>query len=663
MPKSAPVAVQVPQTDKLGKIRAVVDALAAGAATRVDLQRVTKFSERHVNYAIASGKVLGLLAELRKTDVGLTARGSELARTTAGSADEKALLFRAVVESPGIKKIAPTLLGPTGPSRQHLAERIRALARISRSTADRRAQALLAWRKQLIAPQAALPFTRRPAGEQLHLATPFQLSQAMINDLYRDNPWWTGEKGMVLPAVRRDFVETIHRRLALRLAPIVVVRGPRQVGKTTAQLQVIEDLLTRGVSPNQILRVQCDALPEITRLSEPILRIIEWYERHILQSSLNAAAHAGRPTFLFLDEVQNLSDWAVQLKHLVDNATTQAVVTGSSALRIEQGRDSLAGRINTIEVGTLTIREIAAIRFGSRIPAVLGEGNLEELARKDTWLSLREHGNKHRELRDKAFEAFSERGGYPLVQKNATAPWPDVAYQLNETVIKRVIQHDLRVGDRGRKRDPFLLQELFRLACRYAGQAPSVTLFVREIQNALKGNIGPQRVRHYLDFLDRALLLRMVRPLELRLKRTRGEPKLCLADHGLRASWLQEVVPLGSEGLARLPHLADLAGRLAESIVGAYLHTFGGLGLSYFPERDDEPEVDFVLTLGPSRIPLEVKFCRTIREPEHTRGLCSFMDRKVYNAPFGVLITQADDVTVADERIVCLPLSTLLLLR
>ncbi len=302
MPKSSPIRLQVPQTDKLGKVRAVVDALAAGAATRVDLQRVTRLSERHLNYAIASGKVLGLLAELRKKDVALTAKGSELARTTVGGADEKAVLFRAVVSSPAMKRIAPTLLGRTGPSRHQLAERIRHLARVSKSTAERRAQALLAWRKQLVGPQAALPFARRPAGEHLHLATPFELSEAMINDLYRDNPWWKGEKGMVLPLVRRDFVETIHRRLQLKLAPIVVVRGPRQVGKTTAQLQVIDDLLSRGISPNQILRVQCDALPEITRLSEPILRIVEWYERHILLSSLNASAHAGQPTYLFLDD-------------------------------------------------------------------------------------------------------------------------------------------------------------------------------------------------------------------------------------------------------------------------------------------------------------------------------------------------------------------------
>ncbi len=655
--------LQIPQTDKLSKVRAVVDALAAGASTRVDLQRVTKFSPRHVNYALTAGKVLGLLSELRTADVALTAQGSELARTTLGSTEEKAVLFQAVTNSPVMKKLAPNLLGPQGPTRDQLAARIRDLGHTSQNTAERRAQAILAWRKQLLAAQAAFPFARRQPGEQMNRATPFQLSQAMINDLHRDNPWWKGEKGIVLPSVRRDFVDTIHRRLTLRLAPIVVVRGPRQVGKTTAQLQVIDDLLARGLSPTQILRVQCDALPELTRLSEPILRIVEWYESHVLGKSLNAAAHANQPTFLFLDEVQNLADWAVQLKHLVDNVTTQVVVTGSSALRIEQGRDSLAGRINTIEVGTLTLREIAAIRFGSRIPAALGEGNVEELSRKEAWVALREHGLHYRDIRDKAFDAFADRGGYPLVHKNATAPWPDVASQLNETVIKRVIQHDLRVGERGRKRDPSLLQELFRLACRYAGQAPSVTLFVREIQHALKGNVGPQRVRHYLDFLDRALLLRMVRPLEIRLKRTRGEPKLCLADHGLRASWLQEMVPLAAANLARHPHLFDLAGRLAESIVGAYLHTFTGVGLAYFPERRDEPEVDFVLTLGTARIPMEVKYCRTLNDADDTRGLRSFMDKQVYNAPFGVLVTQTDDLAAQDERIVSVPLSTLLLLR
>ncbi|MCL6542816.1 MAG: AAA family ATPase [Roseiflexus sp.] len=61
-------------------------------------------------------------------------------------------------------------------------------------------------------------------------------------------------------------------------------------------------------------------------------------------------------------------DWAAQLKALVDHHTLRVVVTGSSALRIEAGRDSLAGRITTIELGTLRLREIAALRQNEQIP-------------------------------------------------------------------------------------------------------------------------------------------------------------------------------------------------------------------------------------------------------------------------------------------------------
>ncbi len=489
------------------------------------------------------------------------------------------------------------------------------------------------------------------------------ISDVLMRDLQRDNPWWSGEPTMPLPPVERDLVRVIRKRLRLGLAPIIVVRGPRQVGKTTAQLQVINRLLSEGVEPRRIFRVQCDDLPELMRLHEPVLRLMDWYEAAILKETLNTAAHAGRPAFLFLDEVQNLTDWDVQLKHLVDNSTLQSVITGSSALRIERGRDSLAGRINTIEVGTLSLAEIAAIRFHETLDTPLRENGLEALVRKDFWVELRELGRSRSEMRNRAFGAFSERGGYPFVHAHPDAPWSDVADQLNETVIRRVIQHDLRTGDRGRKRDPALLEELFRLACRYAGQSPGVDLFAREAQRALSANVGVQRVRHYLDFLNATLLLRLVQPLEIRLKKRRGAAKICLADHGLRASWLQEEVPLAPERLAELPHLADLAGRIAESVTGAFLCTIGGLDVAHFPERPTEPEVDFVLTLGATRIPLEVKYRRYVNAMADTEGLRSFLEKTAYNAPFGLLVTEDDGVRVDDPRIVALPLSSFLMLR
>jgi len=167
------------------------------------------------------------------------------------------------------------------------------------------------------------------------------------------------------------------------------------------------------------------------------------------------------------------------------------------------------------------------------------DNGLDQLKDESFWIELARRGREKANERDEAFRFFSERGGYPLVHEKADLDWAVLADQLNETVIKRVIQHDLRLGDRGRKRDAPLLEEVFRLACRYVGQSPGQSILAREVPRALHADVGPARVLQYLGFLNDTLLLRLIEPLEIRLERRRGNAKICLADHGLRASWLQ----------------------------------------------------------------------------------------------------------------------------
>jgi len=130
----------------------------------------------------------------------------------------------------------------------------------------------------------------------------------------------------------------------------------------------------------------------------------------------------------------------------------------------------------------------------------------------------------------------------------------------------------------------------------------------------------------------------------------------------LRASWLQEVVPLHAEGLERQPHLHDLAGHIAESTVGYFLSSITNLKVAHFPERPAEREVDFVLTIDEQRIPVEVKY-RSHVTWEDTKGVRSFIEKSVYNAPFGIVVTLSDEPATDDPRIMSIPLSTLLLLR
>ncbi len=490
------------------------------------------------------------------------------------------------------------------------------------------------------------------------------LSRELVDFLYDTNPWWRGKPMRPLPAFRRWLFEPVFQHLKNGLAPVTVLRGPRQVGKTTLQEQMIEHLLEEEqISPKRVFRVQFDEIPSLRGLRDPILSLSRWFENNVLGGTFNEWARQGQPVFLFFDEVQNLNDWAPQVKALVDHHAVRVLLTGSSALRIEQGRDSLAGRISTIEMGTLLLREIAALRGWGDIPPALPFNGLKVLKERAFWLELRQHGIQHRSLRDQAFAAFSERGGYPVAQVRTDRPWEEVADQLNETIIRRVIQHDLRVGERGRKRDQHLLEEIFRLSCRYAGQAPGQAVIVQELQTALSANVGWQGVLAYLRFLNDTLLLRLVQPLEIRLKRRKGNPKICLCDHSLRASWLQESIPLTAEGLRENIHLSDLAEHLAESVVGYFLGTIPGLDVAWFPERGAEPEVDFVITVGEHRIPVEVKYRQRIDEHRDTLALRAFNEKTVYNAPFGILVTLTDDVAISDPRVLAVPLSTLLLLR
>lgn len=500
------------------------------------------------------------------------------------------------------------------------------------------------------------------SSSDLPLATQLPIGAERL--LREMNPWWHGGQAKEVPRFRRWAFQRVLKGLARGLSPITVVRGPRQVGKSTLQDQVIEHLLKEGgVRPQRILKVQFDEIPELTVIEQPVLTVCRWFQERVLERSFNAAAHEGETAFVFLDEVQNLHDWAPTLKHLVDIHRVRVLVTGSSALRIEAGRDSLAGRISTVELGPLLLREVAALSLGEDVPPLLAENGIEALASKESWIRLQRHGVGHSGARDRAFARWAERGGYPRAQERADIPWEEVANNLVETVVDRAIQHDLRQGERGRKRDESLLKEVFRLACRYTGQAPSQSVFIDDIRSSLSANIGWQRVQAYLRFLEGAMLVRLIPPHELRLKRKRGGPKICICDHALRAAWLRERVPLDAASLEASPHLTDLAGRIAESVAGYYLSSIQQLDVSHLPGRGAEPEVDFILTIGERRVPVEVKYQRRIDPQGDTRGLRAFIEKTVHNASFGVLVTLLDNVTVDDPRIIPVSLPSLMLLR
>lgn len=463
------------------------------------------------------------------------------------------------------------------------------------------------------------------------------------------NPWWSSEPQKPVPDSRRWLFDRLYRSLVNGLAPVTVLRGPRRVGKTVLLRQVINQLMSDGVSPERILYVPFDDLPSLLA-PEVILRIASWYQNEIRMGSLNSGK---QPAFFIFDEIQNLDNWAAQVKQLADNFQVRILLTGSSSLRIQAEVDRLAGRISILDLGPLVLREVSYLSgLGPLAPPFWADGST--IGDPDFWMDAIGHCRRQEELIQSSFEIYSERGGYPIAYERMDADWLELSTWLQENVVVRALEHDL-IKNGWRSRDEAaVLFELLRLVCRYAGQSPGLPTLLREMITFLGPGIKERDVIQGLEFLEGSRLMQRVRPMELDATKTKSTAKLCLCDVSLRAAWLQEKVSLLDEGA--------LVGHIAESVLGYTLATIPGVHLSTYPERSPErPEVDFVLTAGSLRLPLEVKYQRSIDVNRDIRGLKAFL-KNIPNVTFGLLATR-DIVPRFDPSVISIPLPWLLWLR
>jgi len=487
------------------------------------------------------------------------------------------------------------------------------------------------------------------------------LPRQAVEILEFTNPWWRGDWGPPTPRFRRWAFHEAWKGLHQQITPAVGIRGPRQVGKSTIQQQLIEQLLLgERVSPAQILRVQFDEVPQLGNFRQPILSIVRWYEKYVLKGSINARARRGKPVYLFFDEVQNLKTWAPELKSLVDHAAAKTLVTGSSSLRISRGQDSLAGRIAMIDLGPLRMREIAGFRDLGDLPVVAGASETSPWARRDFWLDASRDLAKSAQVLDAAFDCFSRLGGYPICHKQAEESKSELAARIVDIVVARTIERDLAVDPSGRSWDKNLLRQTFRHVCRYAGQSVKPQKICDDINALYPATATVRKVTDAIQHFTDAMLIHTIEPLEVALRRPRHAPKMCLCDHFIREAWLHESVPLSPRDLRQAGSVvATLAGHLMESVIGYYLKGIPELDVAWFPERPPEREVDFVLTIGLLRIPIEVKYSRRRPTSKDVAALESFCRNKKYNAPFGILVTQETAGKVGDHT-VAVPASTLL---
>ena len=344
---------------------------------------------------------------------------------------------------------------------------------------------------------------------------------------------------------RIDAVSDLIQALESGPSLIQIITGPRQVGKTTAAMDVQQALHWPSVFE------AADYYPA----PGP-----EWIETQWAR----ARALAGPRRLLILDEIQKVRGWSETVKRLWDedrrnHVSLDVLLLGSSALLLHRGMgESLAGRFRLHRCMHWSHPECAAA-FGWNL---------------DQWIYF---------------------GGYPgaAAFSDNESQWTRyVSDALIETAIARdVLQlHPLN--------KPALLRELFGVAASHPAQIFSYNKMLGQLNDA--GNTTT--LAHYLELLATAYLASGLSHYSGGHPRKRASsPKLILWNNAL-------INAFARRSFADARADGAWWGRLVENAVGAHLLNHlprDTHAVNYWRQGNDE--VDFVVSSGKSAWAIEVK--------------------------------------------------------
>ena len=254
-------------------------------------------------------------------------------------------------------------------------------------------------------------------------------------------------------------------REALSRSPAVALVGPRQVGKTT-----LARALLPGDSPQwfDLENPQVEA-----QLAEPLVALRD------LRG------------LVVIDEIQHAPDLFKVLRVLIDRPGVPArflVLGSASPALLHQSSESLAGRIEVIEIGGFTLDETGT----ASAPAL--------------WL----------------------RGGFPRAY---TAPDDASSAVWRREFIRTAVERDL--PQLGVNVAAPALYRFWSMLAHYHGQVWNAADPARSL------GVNESTVRRYLDLLTQAYLIRQLQPWFVNLgKRQVKAPKIYIRDSGLLHSLL-----------------------------------------------------------------------------------------------------------------------------
>lgn len=393
--------------------------------------------------------------------------------------------------------------------------------------------------------------------------------------------------------------DTLRRRCAGPF-PVVLLTGPRQVGKTTL-LQTISEPGRTYVT-----------------LDDPVLRSLAQTDPPLFLQQFKAP--------LLIDEVQYAPQLFPYLKMAADREHRPGMfwLTGSQQFEMMRNvSESLAGRVAVLSLLGLSAREEFGVPNQPFIPRA------DASPQPPTGIDLSYD----------AVYARIFRGSFPAVVSGKVSDRELFYRSYLQTYIERDVRALMNVSDEG------VFLNFVRAAAARTGQLLNVAELARDV------GVSPNTAKGWLSVLQTSLLVMLLQPYHNNLtKRIVKTPKLYFLDTGLCAHLTGWSDP-------RTLAAGAMAGAILETyVISEVIKTWEYAGRHpaiYFYRDKEMNEVDLLIDSDGQLWPAEIKRSGT-PDPTWLRG-AGELARTGRPAGDGALICLTDRRLVLAPRVVAVP--------
>lgn len=160
-----------------------------------------------------------------------------------------------------------------------------------------------------------------------------------IGEIISQNPWWKHDKEFKrydrhLSKLTERLIFFERKEFETSKENVYIIRGCRQIGKTTYLKEWVNKLVSQDFDPKRILYLSLDFFTSRKEMRNAVDYFLE-------------ANREAQSLYMFLDEITTIKDWNLELKYLWDSGATKRasiVATGSSSVALRKKGELLPGR-------------------------------------------------------------------------------------------------------------------------------------------------------------------------------------------------------------------------------------------------------------------------------------------------------------------------------